>query len=298
MIGHQLEGYRFDPDGEYVRRWLPELSRLPNEWIHHPWDAPLSALRAAGVELGTNYPRPIVEIGVARERLQASLAEMWEREAALKASLANGTEEGLGETTEVPGTGGPSHERMDVHRVVVRRFAPHSGSFPRDQLVPDLPSESQQQAAASILHQSIPIEEDIAEATATMPPPVPSASAGMSLVGVSNPLEGHVGGLVDRSQSAQAAVPILDLDLNSTAESVVAGGRMESESGAVPVWSPSIPGQVQQQASAECLVPEVADVQQGGFSRRLAQSMLRVNQGAMASNKVGPSSSAIPQNIF
>jgi deoxyribodipyrimidine photolyase len=69
MIGHQLEGYRFDPDGEYVRRWLPELSRLPNEWIHHPWDAPLSALRAAGVELGTNYPRPIVEIGVARERL-------------------------------------------------------------------------------------------------------------------------------------------------------------------------------------------------------------------------------------
>jgi hypothetical protein len=55
---------------------------------------------------------------------------------------------------------------------------------------------------------------------------------------------------------------------------------------------------VQQQASAECLVPEVADVQQGGFSRRLTQSMLRVNQGAMASNKVGPSSSAIPQNIF
>jgi cryptochrome 1 len=298
MIGHQLEGYRFDPDGEYVRRWLPELSRLPNEWIHHPWDAPLSALRAAGVELGTNYPRPIVEIGVARERLQASLAEMWEKEAALKASLANGMEEGLGETTEVPGTGGPSHERMDVHRVVVRRFAPHSGSFPRDQLVPDLPTESQQQAAASIMHQSIPIEEDIAESTATMPPPVPSASAGMSLVGVSNPLEGHVRGLVDRSQSGQAAVPILDLDLNSTAESVVAGGRTESESGAVPIWSPSVPGQVQQQASAECLVPEVADVQQGGFSRRLTQSMLRVNQGAMASNKVGPSSSAIPQNIF
>ncbi|CAK9228580.1 unnamed protein product [Sphagnum troendelagicum] len=295
MDNPQLEGYRFDPDGEYVRRWLPELSRLPNEWIHHPWDAPLSALRAAGVELGTNYPRPIVEIGVARERLQASLAEMWEKEAALKASLANGMEEGLGETTEVPGTGGPSHERMDVHRVVVRRFAPHSGSFPRDQLVPDLPTESQQQAAASIMHQSIPIEEDIAESTATMPPPVPSASAGMSKDGVSNPLEGHVRGLVDRSQSAQAAEPILDLDLNSTAESVVAGGRTESESGAVPIWSPSVPGQVQQQASAECLVPEVADVQQGGFSRRLTQSMLRVNQGAMASNKDSEDDFFIPK---
>ncbi len=282
---HQLEGYRFDPDGEYVRRWLPELSRLPIEWIHHPWDAPLTALRAAGVELGTNYPRPIVEIGVARERLQASLAQMWEREAALKASLANGVEEGLGETTEVPGTGGPFHERMDVHTVVVRQSPSDSRSLLRDRLVPDLPSTSQLQAAASILHQSTLIEEDMEEVTTTLPPPAPSPSAGLSMAGLSNALEDHAHDFVDRSQSGQAAVPRLNSDFNCTAESGV-GGRAESEGGAVPVWSPSVPSQSQLQASVECLVPEVAKTRQGSLSRRLTQPTPRLNQDAMAPNKV------------
>jgi cryptochrome 1 len=277
MDNPQVEGYRFDPDGEYVRRWLPELSRLPTEWIHHPWDAPLTALRAAGVELGTNYPRPIVEMGVARERLQASLAEMWEREAASKAILANGLEEGLGETTEVPGTGGPFHERMDVHTVVVRQLPAHSGSFLRDRLVPVLPTTSQLQAAASILHQSMPVEEDIEEAVAALPPSVPSASADLSIAGHSRPLEGHVQGLADRSQSGRAAAPRLDLDFNSTAESGV-GESAESDGRAVPVWSPSVLSHAQLQASAECVVPEIANVRRGSFSRRLTQSMLRANQ--------------------
>lgn len=92
----QVEGYKYDPEGEYVRRWLPELSRLPTEWVHCPWDAPPNVLRAAGVELGSNYPQPIVNIGTARERLAAALGEMWASEAALK---AGGLEEGLGETT-------------------------------------------------------------------------------------------------------------------------------------------------------------------------------------------------------
>ncbi|CAK9237160.1 unnamed protein product [Sphagnum troendelagicum] len=284
MDNPQLEGYRFDPDGEYVRRWLPELSRLPIEWIHHPWDAPLTALRAAGVELGTNYPRPIVEIGVARERLQASLAQMWEREAALKASLANGVEEGLGETTEVPGTGGPFHERMDVHTVVVRQSPSDSRSLLRDRLVPDLPSTSQLQAAASILHQSTLIEEDMEEVTTTLPPPAPSPSAGLSMAGLSNALEDHAHDFVDRSQSGQAAVPRLNSDFNCTAESGV-GGRAESEGGAVPVWSPSVPSQSQLQASVECLVPEVAKTRQGSLSRRLTQPTLKLNQDAMAPNK-------------
>ncbi|KAG0448714.1 hypothetical protein HPP92_027684 [Vanilla planifolia] len=71
----QFEGYKFDPHGEYVRRWLPELSRLPTEWIHHPWDAPESVLQAAGVELGSNYPFPIVHLSAAKQRLQEALAE-------------------------------------------------------------------------------------------------------------------------------------------------------------------------------------------------------------------------------
>ena len=54
------QGERFDPEGAYVRRWLPELAEVPARWIHRPWDlAPLEAA-AAGVTLGTTYPERIV----------------------------------------------------------------------------------------------------------------------------------------------------------------------------------------------------------------------------------------------
>merc|ERR1711907_662850 len=49
-----------DPEGKYVKRWCPELARLPIEYIHCPWEAPVSLLAAAGVRLGGNYPRPII----------------------------------------------------------------------------------------------------------------------------------------------------------------------------------------------------------------------------------------------
>ena len=62
------QGKRFDADGEYVRRWVPELSRMPKEHIHSPWSAPVSVLRDAGVALGTVYPRPIVDHDHARRR--------------------------------------------------------------------------------------------------------------------------------------------------------------------------------------------------------------------------------------
>ncbi|MCO5581163.1 hypothetical protein L7F22_035041 [Adiantum nelumboides] len=101
MDNPQTEGYKHDPLGEYVRRWLPELVRLPTEWIHHPWDAPPAVLRAAGVELGSNYPRPIVEVAAARERLQQAVAQMWEQEAALKAAGVASDAEALDENLEV-----------------------------------------------------------------------------------------------------------------------------------------------------------------------------------------------------
>lgn len=62
------QGQKFDPDGAYVRRWIPALSRLPNKWIHEPWAAPKDVLKAAGVTLGTTYPKPIVKHETARER--------------------------------------------------------------------------------------------------------------------------------------------------------------------------------------------------------------------------------------
>lgn len=61
-----LQGKKFDPDGEYVRRWCPELSRLPGRWIHQPFEAPPDVLRAAGVRLGDNYPLPLVNHAAAR----------------------------------------------------------------------------------------------------------------------------------------------------------------------------------------------------------------------------------------
>ncbi|KAG9144299.1 hypothetical protein Leryth_016943 [Lithospermum erythrorhizon] len=98
----QFEGDKFDPNGEYVRRWLPELARLPTEWIHHPWDAPESVLQAGGVELGSNYPFPIVGIDAAKIRLEEALSQMWQNEAAARAAIENGMEEGLGDSESEP----------------------------------------------------------------------------------------------------------------------------------------------------------------------------------------------------
>lgn len=69
-----LQGGKFDPDGAYVRRWVPELARLPPKWIHRPWAAPDSALLAAGVALGATYPRPIVDHATARQRALRAFA--------------------------------------------------------------------------------------------------------------------------------------------------------------------------------------------------------------------------------
>ena len=62
-----LQGEKFDPQGKYVRQWIPELKNLSNQWIHKPWEAPQSVLRDAGVELGKNYPLPIVDHAEAKK---------------------------------------------------------------------------------------------------------------------------------------------------------------------------------------------------------------------------------------
>lgn len=66
VINPTLQARRFDPNGDYVRRWVPELSGLSGATIHAPWDVPPLELAAAGVTLGDDYPAPIVDHASAR----------------------------------------------------------------------------------------------------------------------------------------------------------------------------------------------------------------------------------------
>lgn len=63
-----LQGEKFDPQGDYVRTWIPELKRLPKKYIHAPWQAPEDVLASAQINLGRDYPLPIIEHGEARNR--------------------------------------------------------------------------------------------------------------------------------------------------------------------------------------------------------------------------------------
>ncbi|MFG1346758.1 deoxyribodipyrimidine photo-lyase [Xanthobacter autotrophicus DSM 431] len=62
------QGEKFDPEGAYVRTYVPELAKLPARVIHSPWTADAATLAAAGVRLGATYPRPIVDHAAARAR--------------------------------------------------------------------------------------------------------------------------------------------------------------------------------------------------------------------------------------
>jgi deoxyribodipyrimidine photo-lyase len=73
-----LQGRKFDPSGDYVRRWVPELAGLDDRWLHAPWEAPAAALREARVDLGRNYPRPIIDLAFARRRALDAFATIRE----------------------------------------------------------------------------------------------------------------------------------------------------------------------------------------------------------------------------
>ncbi len=66
------QGERFDAQGRYVRRWCPELAKLPDKLIHQPWAAPATALKQAGVELGVTYPRPLIDLKSSRDEALAA----------------------------------------------------------------------------------------------------------------------------------------------------------------------------------------------------------------------------------
>lgn len=216
----QFEGYKFDPNGEYVRRWLPELARLPTEWIHHPWNAPESVLQAAGIELGSNYPLPIVEISAAKTRLQEALIEMWQLEAASRAAMENGTEEGLGDSSDVPPIDFPQETEMEIDRErelprinnpAVRRHA--------DQMVPSM----------TITSSLVRVEEEV------------SVGAGNVAEDSRPEVPSHINFEAETHREVVQALPQFNPDilrnaLQSTAES--ASTWTERDGGLVPVWSP------------------------------------------------------------
>ena len=63
-----LQGTKFDAGGNYLRQYLPEIARLPNEYSHQPWLAPSALLNNLGIELGRTYPEPVVVHSFARKR--------------------------------------------------------------------------------------------------------------------------------------------------------------------------------------------------------------------------------------
>ncbi|MDA8231439.1 MAG: deoxyribodipyrimidine photo-lyase [Magnetospirillum sp.] len=67
-----LQGEKYDPLGQYVRRWIPELAPMSDLGIHRPWEAAPAALAAAGIRLGQNYPLPILDHVSARRRALAA----------------------------------------------------------------------------------------------------------------------------------------------------------------------------------------------------------------------------------
>lgn len=259
----QIEGYTFDPYGEYVRRWLPELSRLPTEWIHHPWDAPPSVLRAAGIELGSNYPRPIVEIAAARERLEQALADMWANEAADKATLANGLEEGLGDSVEVQGTHNGFPANMDIDHVPAMAGGDKAAILvrsPHDQMVPSMPVEARRLALGAV-------QGDAA-----------AERGSATQCALREPLANENGQAM-RPQAQRMVAPSTALqngndDTHSTAESTSA--RHWSLAVGLPVWSQYVPVYPQMRQD-DSQVPLVPDLHHGVMSRRHPHALPMVN---------------------
>ncbi|MDH3303603.1 MAG: DNA photolyase family protein [Gammaproteobacteria bacterium] len=70
------QGKKFDPEGNYVRQYVPELASLPEKFIHNPWEAPEEVLTKVGVTIGRDYPAPVVDLKPSRERALAAFKSL------------------------------------------------------------------------------------------------------------------------------------------------------------------------------------------------------------------------------
>lgn len=76
VFNPMLQSRKFDPEGRYIRRWIPELAGLPDEALHAPWQAGAATLARAGIVLGRDYPLPIVDHAEARDRALAAFERL------------------------------------------------------------------------------------------------------------------------------------------------------------------------------------------------------------------------------
>ncbi|WP_454062861.1 cryptochrome/photolyase family protein [Candidatus Nitrospira salsa] len=70
------QGQKFDEEGKYVLRFVPELAHMPLKYLHRPWEAPEKVLKEAGVELGVDYPLPIVDLKNSRTRALSTFSRL------------------------------------------------------------------------------------------------------------------------------------------------------------------------------------------------------------------------------
>lgn len=71
-----IQGYKFDPIGDYTKAFLPELRSIPDEYLYEPWKAPHTVLQEAGILLGDTYPYPIVEFESTRDQATAEFEKL------------------------------------------------------------------------------------------------------------------------------------------------------------------------------------------------------------------------------
>jgi deoxyribodipyrimidine photo-lyase len=64
-----LQGKKFDPQGKFIKHWIPELSGIPTKYIHSPWEMPATIQKQSGCIIGRDYPQPIIEHSFARDRI-------------------------------------------------------------------------------------------------------------------------------------------------------------------------------------------------------------------------------------
>lgn len=215
-----------------MRRWLPELARLPTEWIHHPWNAPESVLQAAGIELGLNYPLPIVGLDAAKARLQEALSEMWQQEAASRATIENGTEEGLGDSSESGLIAFPQDIQMEENHEPQRNNPPATTRRYEDQMVPSMTSSflrvEEEESSLDFRISAVDSRAEVPTNVVVNQEPrrdVLTQGAVQTIHGNTQPQQ------YNPTELQHAAE-------DSTAESS-SSTRRERDGGVVPVWSPS-----------------------------------------------------------